>query len=55
MAYLWLVCEESMSCSKNGLMDVWLESLSLGIVWPVLNGLNSHFVARLWSVSWPGL
>ena len=44
-----------MACSKHGLRVVWLESLPLGIVWPVLNSLNDRFVARLWLVLWPGL
>ena len=44
MAWLWPVCEKSMACSKHGLRVVWLESLPLGTVWPILNGLND----RLW-------
>ena len=46
------VCEESMACSKHGLRVVWLESLPLGTVWTVLNGLNDCFVAQIWPVSW---
>ena len=59
--FLWLICgrfrglvrEESMTCSKHGLRVVWLKSLPLRTVWPVLNCSNGNFVARLWPVLWP--
>ena len=55
MAYLWPICEESMACSKHGLRALWLESLPLGTIWPVLNDLNGRFMVGFmaWFVKCP--